>query len=98
MNEKDIEQFLDTIYKYVFKRLKNENFFKNNMKSINATISWIPEGVDENNIGKNVKVKFPYESSEILVPNKSTSQLSIGDVVCLHYCIDLKNSYVAYKV
>ena len=50
------------------------------------------------NIGKNVKIKFPYDTEELDVINKSTSELNVGDLVCVHYYIDLKNAYVAYKV
>ena len=50
------------------------------------------------NVGQVVKIKFPYDLEDIEVVNKSISELSVGDLVCVHYYIDLKNAYVAYKV
>ena len=97
MNEKEIEQFLELAYQYFLKKLKADGILKNTLRSINATVSWIDTSVTSN-LGKTVKVKFPYDLNEIEVVNKSSANLAVGDLVCLHYCIDLKNSYIAYKV
>lgn len=97
MNEKEVEQFLELAYQYILKRMKSDGILKNTLKSVNATVSWIDTNTSSN-IGKIVRVKFPYDSNEIEVINKSSVNLAVGDLVCLHYCIDLKNSYVAYKV
>ena len=94
MNEREIEQFLELAYQYFLKRLKSDGFLKNIIKSVNATVSWVNA---DSNINEIVKVKFPYDSVEIQVVNKSSSHLKVGDLVCVHYCIDLKNSYIAYK-
>lgn len=97
MNEKEVEQFLELAYQYFLKRLKTDGILKNTLKSVNATVSWVDTS-KSSNLEETVRVKFPYDSNEIEVINKSSSQLEVGDLVCLHYCIDLKNSYIAYKV
>lgn len=97
MNDKEISELMDLLYPYFVKKMKEDNTFKNCIKSTNATVSWVNTEVT-NNIGTMVKVKFPYDSTEIEIPNKSASSLSVGDLVCVHYYIDLKNAYVAYKV
>ena len=105
MTEKHIQELVELLYPYFFKKLKTENAIKNCIKSTNATVTWVDaqtttvNGTTQTitNIGKMVKVKFPYDTEDIEVINKSTSELSVGDLVCLHYNIDLKNAYVAYK-
>ena len=64
------------------------------------TATEVVDGVTQrvSNIGKLVKIKFPYDTAEISVLNKSTSELADGDLVCIHHYIDFKNAYVAYKV
>ena len=102
MNDKDLAELMDLLYPYFIKKLKSDNTFKNCIKSTNATVTWVEPDTATNeqvsNIGHEVRVKFPYDSTEIAVINKSTSELSVGDLVCIHYYIDLKNAYVAYKV
>ncbi len=97
MNDKELAEFVDLLYPYFVKKLKSDSSFKNCIKSTNATVTWVDTSQDSN-IGKNVKIKFPYDSEEITVVNKSTSELAVGNLVCIHYYIDLKNAYVAYKV
>ena len=106
MNDKEIAEFVDLLYPYFLKKLKRDSAFKSCIKSTNANVVWVDtatETVDNktvrvSNIGKEVKIKFPYDITEITVINKSTSELNVGDLVCVHYYIDLKNAYVAYKV
>ena len=93
MSEKEISELIDLLYPHFLKRLKSEVFYKNCIKSTNATV--ISETVSP---GANADVKFPYDDTSITVKNKSTSDLVKGDLVCIHYCIDLKNAYIAYKV
>ena len=97
MNDKELAELMDLLYPYFVKKMKADSMFKNCIKNTNATVSWIDTKATTN-IGKIVKVKFPYDTTEIEVINKSTSELRVDDLVCLHYNIDLKNAYVAYKV
>ena len=106
MNDKELSELMDLLYPYFIEKLKSDSVFKNCVRNTNATVSWVDQstvlvdGVSQqvSNIGKKVKVRFPYDASDIEVINKSVSELSIGDLVCLQYYIDLKNAYVAYKV
>lgn len=106
MNDKELSELMDLLYPYFVKKLKSDGVFKNCIKSINATVTWVDTTTKEvdgknvrvSNIGKTIKIKFPYDSTEIEVVNKSTSELDVGNLVCVHYFIDLKNAYVAYKV
>lgn len=106
MNDKEISELMDLLYPHFIKKLRSDNAFKNCIRSKNATVSWVDkttekvDGEDKrvSNIGKEVKIKFPYDAAEISVLNKSVSELDVGDLVCIHYYIDLKNAYVAYKV
>ena len=106
MNDKETAELMDLLYPYFIKKMKADGLFKNCIKSSNATVVWVDtstEKVNEveqqvSNINKMVKIKFPYDTLDIEVTNKSTSELSVGDLVCIHHYIDLKNAYVAYKV
>ena len=106
MNDKELAELMDLLYPYFVKKMKADSTFKNCVKSTNATVTWVDtttatvDGATQrvSNIGKTIRVKFPYDKTEISVLNKSTSELNVGDLVCIHYHIDLKNAYVAYKV
>lgn len=106
MNDRELSEFMDLLYPYFIKKLKADGILRNCIKSTNATVIWVDtatETVDGStqrvsNIGAEVKIRFPYDKTEISVLNKSTSELNVGDLVCVHYYIDLKNAYVAYKV
>lgn len=97
MNDKEIAEFIDLLYPHFIKKLKSDSFFKNCIKSRNATITWVDTEL-ESNIDAEVKLKFPYDLTEVTMVNKSGYELKVGDIVCVHYYIDLKNAYVAYKV
>ena len=97
MNDKEINELIDLLYPFFIKKLKSEGLYKTCIKSTNASVSWV-NTEQSSNINQTVKVKLPYDTAEIQVINKSTAELSVGDTVCLHYNIDLKNAYVAYKV
>lgn len=97
MNDKELAELMDLLYPYFVKKIKSDSTFKNCIKSTNATVTWV-DSSQTSNIGKEVKIKFPYDTTEISVMNKSTSELKVDDLVCVHYYIDLKNAYVAYKV
>lgn len=96
MNDKEISEFIDLLYPYFIKKLKSDTIFKNCIKSTNATVTDVNE--QQQNIGKEVKIKFPYDTSEILVVNKSNTDVKVDDLVCVHYYVDLKNAYIAYIV
>ena len=96
MEDKDLAELLDLLYTYFVKRLNSDGILKNYIKSVNAVVTDI--GEKSENIGENIGIKFPYDEEVIYVPNKSTTNLSEGNLVCVHYNIDLKNAYIAYKV
>ena len=97
MNDKEVAELIDLLYPHFVKKLKEDNAFKNCIRSTNATVTKVNSSL-ATNIGAEVSIKFPYDTTEITVINKSTSELAVGDLVCVHYYVDLKNAYVAYKV
>ena len=106
MSDKELEDLIELLYPYFLKKMKTDGSFKNCIRSTNATVTWVDTTTEEvdgeyqrvSNIGKEVRIRFPYDAAEISVLNKSSSELNTGDLVCVHYYIDLKNAYVAYKV
>ena len=97
MNDKELAELIELLYPHFLKKMKADSTFKSCIKSTNATVTEVDTSL-ETNIGAEVTIKFPYDSTGITVINKSTSELAVGDLVCIHYNIDLKNAYVAYKV
>ena len=97
MNDKELAELIELLYPHFIKKIKEDGTFKNCIKSTNAKVVSIDTSL-ETNIGAEVVIKFPYDTTELAVINKSTSELAVGDLVCIHYHIDLKNAYVAYKV
>lgn len=97
MDDKTIAEFVELLYPYFIKKLKEDSVFKKCIKSTNATVTWVDSSLGTN-IGSNVMIRFPYDSTEISVTNKSNSELQVGNLVCVHYNIDLKNAYIAYKL
>ena len=81
MNDTELRELMDLLYPYFIKKLKDEGLFKTCIKSTNATVSWVDpttERIDGtyvqvSNVGKMIKVKLPYDATEIDVVNKSTS-------------------------
>ena len=106
MNDKELAELIELLYPHFLKKMKTDGAFKNCIKSTNATVTWVntaTETVDGearrvSNVGAEIRIKFPYDTTEISVLNKSVSELDVGDLVCVHYYIDMKNAYVAYKV
>lgn len=90
MNEKEIEQFLDSLYPFLLNKLKNDSFFKNILKRRNATVKSVN--------GDIVNVCFLYENVSFPAINKTGETLAVGDLVCIDYWIDLKNAVAVYKV
>lgn len=98
IDEKDLEEFMDLLYPYFIKKLKDDGMLKNNVKMKNATVKSIPRGTT--NIGAEIKVALPYEENEasfFSVINKTGAELSVGDTVCLMYWVDLKNAVAMFK-
>lgn len=93
MNDKELAELMDLLYPYFIKKIKADSAFKNCIKSTNGTVV-----SKSSSPGSNVDVKFPYDAMSITIKNNSTANLVEGDLVCVHYYIDLKNAYVAYKV
>ena len=71
--------------KVCFKRLKNA-----------TVVSELTSG--DSNIGKEVKVIFPYDTISFPVRNETGVDLAKGDLICLEYSIDIKNAVAVYKV
>ena len=93
MNDREVAELVELLYPHFVKKMKTDSAFKNCIKSTNATVV-----SESSSPGSDVEIKFPYDTTTITVKNKSTSDLVKGDLVCIHYHIDLKNAYVAYKV
>ena len=97
MNDKELAELVELLYPHFVKKFKSDSTFKNCIKSTNATVIEVNTSLSTN-IGAEVVIKFPYDNTGISVINKSNSELAVGDLVCVHYHIDLKNAYVAYQV
>ena len=92
MNNKQIEEFVNMLYPFFLKKLRNDGYFKNNVKMKNATV------VSSADIGADVKVRLPYDKTSFSVRNETGKELIQGDLVCLMYWIDLKNAVAMFKV
>ena len=92
MNNKEIQEFVDILYPFFLKKMRNDGYFKNNVKMKNATVveSAEPEG--------NVEVRIPYDTTSFFVRNETGKALTKGDLVCIMYWIDLKNAVALFKV
>lgn len=97
MHDKEIAELIELLYPHFLKKIKADGIFKSCVKSKNAKVSWV-DPAKETTINAEVKIKFPYDSTEIAVLNKSGLEVKKDDLVCVHYNIDLKNAYIAYKV
>lgn len=97
MYYKDLEEFVEMLYPYFKKKMLSDNSFKNFVKRKNATVtSTLASG--STNIGSNVDVCLPYDTTSFSVRNETGTNLNKGDLVCIEYCIDLKNAIAVYKV
>lgn len=92
MNNKEIEEFVDTLYPFFLKKIRNDGYFKNNVKMKNATVVR-PAGVEED-----VEVRLPYDTTSFFVRNETGKELIQDDLVCVMYWIDLKNAVAIFKV
>lgn len=92
MNNREIEEFVDTLYPFFLKKIRNDGYFKNNVKMKNATVVR-PAGV-----GEDVEVRLPYDTTSFFVRNETGKELIQDDLVCVMYWIDLKNAVAIFKV
>ena len=97
MDKKQTEEFVELLYPYFKKKLLADNAFKSFVRRKNATVtSFLASG--SSNIGKTINVILPYDTTSFSVRNETGSNLNKGDLVCIEYCIDLKNAIAVYKV
>lgn len=92
MTNKEIENFVDILYPFFLKKMRDDGYFKNNVKMKNATV------VKSANAGEDVEVRLPYDTTSFFVRNETNKDLVRGDLVCLMYWIDLKNAVAMFKV
>ena len=92
MTNKEIEEFVDILYPFFLKKMRNDGYFKNNVKMKNATV------VGSASIEEDVEVRLPYDTTSFFVRNETGKDLSQGDLVCVMYWIDLKNAVAIFKV
>lgn len=97
MNENDIEQFVETLYPYIIKKIKQDSYFKNTVKSKNATVV-STLNTNDTNIDKSVEIQFVYDTTSFPVINRTGVNLQKGDIVNVEYWVDLKNAVAVYKV
>ena len=92
MTNKEIEEFVDILYPFFLKKMRNDGYFKNNVKMKNATV------VKSAGIGEDVEVRLPYDTTSFFCRNETGKDLSQGDLVCVMYWIDLKNAVAMFKI
>ena len=92
MNNKQIEEFVDILYPFFLVKMREDGYLKNNVKMKNATV------VSKANADEDVEVRLPYDSTSFFVRNETGKTLSVGDLVCVMYWIDLKNAVAMFKV
>ena len=92
MTSREIEEFVDILYPFFLKKMRNDGYFKNNVKMKNATV------VQDANIDDVVEVRLPYDTTSFFVRNETGKPLKGGDLVCIMYWIDLKNAVAMFKV
>ena len=92
MTNKEIEEFVDILYPFFLKKMRDDGYFKNNVKMKNATV------VKSANIEDVVEVRLPYDITSFFVRNETGKTLNQGDLVCIMYWIDLKNAVAIFKV
>ena len=92
MNNKQIEEFVDILYPFFLKKMREDGYLKNNVKMKNATV------VGSAGIEENVEVRLPYDTTSFFVRNETGKALKQDDLVCIMYWIDLKNAVAIFKV
>lgn len=92
MNNKQIEEFVDILYPFFLKKMRNDGYFKNNVKMKNATVVGLASSKED------VEVRLPYDTASFFVRNETGKALSHGDLVCIMYWVDLKNAVAIFKI
>lgn len=92
MTSKQIEKFVDILYPFFLKKMREDGYLKNNVKMKNATV------VKAANADESVEVRLPYDTTSFSVRNETGKALKEGDLVCVMYWIDLKNAVAMFKV
>ena len=92
MTNKEIQEFVDILYPFFLKKMREDGYLKNNVKMKNATV------VKSANIEEDVEVRLPYDTTSFFVRNETGKALNQGDLVCIMYWIDLKNAVAMFKV
>ena len=92
MNNKEIQEFVDILYPFFLKKMRNDGYFKNNVKMKNATV------VSSGSVEEDVEVRLPYDTTSFFVRNETGKALKQGNLVCIMYWIDLKNAVAMFKV
>lgn len=98
MTEKEIKDMLNTLMPYIKREIKKDNDFIIGVKRKNATVVSVQKNANGSTINQSIDVKLPFDSVSFSVPNKTGEEIAVGDLVCIEYCIDLKNAIAAYKV
>ena len=93
MTNKEIQEFVDILYPFFLKKMRDDGYFKNNVKMKNATV--VSESAA---IKKDVEIRLPYDTTSFFVRNETGKELIKGDLVCIMYWIDLKNAVAIFKV
>lgn len=92
MTNKEIQEFVDILYPFFLKKMREDGYLKNNVKMKNATV------VNTADIEEDVEVRLPYDTTSFFVRNETGKTLNQGDLVCIMYWIDLKNAVAMFKV
>lgn len=92
MTNKEIEEFVDILYPFFLKKMRNDGYFKHNVKMKNATV------VKSAGVEEDVEVRLPYDTTSFFVRNETGKALKQGDLVCVMYWVDLKNAVAMFKV
>ena len=96
MRDKELEELVQVLIPYIKRELKKDKDFKLSVKRKNATVvSELKSGAS--NIDGDVEVILPFDTTSFFVPNQTGKNLNKGDLVCIEYCIDLKNAIAVYK-
>nr|DAQ94560.1 MAG TPA: Protein of unknown function (DUF3888) [Caudoviricetes sp.] len=98
MNDTEVKELVELLLPYIKKEIKNDNDFKTNVKRKNATVVSVTKDGNNSTLGQSVQVKLAFDNVSFSVPNETGKELASGDLVCIEYCIDLKNAVAVYKV
>ena len=93
MNDKKLEEFVELLYPYFLKKLKNDGFLKNAVKRKNATVVSVTKDANESTINQSIEISLPYDTTTFTVLNKTGEELAKDDLICIEYCIDQRLSF-----